>query len=275
MSRSGRRASDKVSPFMSPAVTSPAAGRVVHHADAIPWLQARGRLVGASVVTSLPDVSEVPALGFDGWKRWFEDTALLVLNATSDEGAAIFFQSDVKHAGLWIDKGALVARAAERAGMGLLFHKIVCRKPPGTVTFGRASYAHLLGFARVLRPPLARATADVLPDGGHKPGAKSMGVKACVDACRFVKTETATRTVVDPFCGFGTVLAVANALGMDAVGVDLSARMCRRAEGLRIDLRGGWAGAGAEADDGTGGDEDGDEDEDEDGESGSVGEGRR
>ena len=223
---------------MSPPVSPPAPQRVVHHADAIAWLRARGPLAGASVVTSLPDVSELPALGFEGWQRWFEDAALLTLNATPDEGVAIFFQSDIKRAGVWIDKGALVARAAERAGMGLLFHKIVCRKPAGTVTFGRASYSHLLGFARVLRPRADRATADVLPDGGLMPGNKSMGVKACIDACRFVRVETATRTVVDPFCGFGTVLAVANALGLDAIGVDVSARMCRRARALRIDLAG-------------------------------------
>ena len=61
-----------------------------------------------------------------------------------------------------------------------------------------------------------------------------MGVLACVDACRFVLNETTTRTIVDPFCGWGTVLAVANALGLDAVGVDLSARMCKRARRLTI-----------------------------------------
>jgi hypothetical protein len=44
--------------------------------------------------------------------------------------------------------------------------------------------------------------------------------------------ETSSRTVVDPFCGFGTVLAVANAMGLDAIGVDASARMCRRARQL-------------------------------------------
>jgi hypothetical protein len=65
---------------------------------------------------------------------------------------------------------------------------------------------------------------------------KAMGVNACLDACRFVLSETTTRTIVDPFCGFGTVLAVANALGMNAVGVDLSARMCRSARELQIDL---------------------------------------
>ena len=67
------------------------------------------------------------------------------------------------------------------------------------------------------------------------PGTKSMGVNACREACRFVRAETNTQTIVDPFCGFGTVLAVANALAFDAIGVDLSARMCRRARNLRIE----------------------------------------
>jgi len=208
----------------------------VHHGDALAWLRAEGSLAGASVSTSLPDVSEVPSLGLDGWRAWFEEAVMLTMRSVPAEGVAIFFQSDIKRGGLWLDKGAMVARAAERAGMGLLFHKIVCRKPPGTVTFGRASYSHLLGFSLSLRPPPGRATADVLPDAGFMPGSKAMGVNACVDACRFVLQETTTRTVVDPFCGWGTVLAVANSFGLDAVGVDLSVRMCRRARLLRIGL---------------------------------------
>jgi hypothetical protein len=215
---------------------APVPERTVHHGDALAWLRARGVLRGASVITSLPDVSEVPALGFEGWRAWFQDAAELIVASVPPEGIAIFFQSDTKRDGLWLDKGALVARAAERAGMGLLFHKIVCRKAPGTVTYGRASYSHLLGFASTLRPSLRRATADVLADAGFMPGSKAMGVKACVEACRFVLDETITRTIVDPFCGFGTALAVANAMGMDAVGVDLSARMCKRARKFRIDL---------------------------------------
>jgi hypothetical protein len=210
--------------------------RVVHHGDAIEWLRAHGRLDGGSVVTSLPDVSEVPELGFERWQRWFEDAASLVMHAVPDDGAAIFFQSDIKHEGLWVDKGAMVARAGARAGMHLLFHKIVCRKPAGTVTFGRASYSHLLGWSRGLRARTDRSTADVLPAAGLMPGSKAMGVSACLDACRFVRDQTASRTVVDPFCGWGTALAVANALGLDAIGVDISARMCRRARALEIDL---------------------------------------
>ena len=200
--------------------------------DAIRWL-ASADLSGCSVITSLPDVSETQ-LSLTAWQPWFVEAARLCVERCPSDGVAIFFQSDVRRAGLWVDKGAMVSRAAERAGMGTLFHKIVCRKPPGTLTHGRASYSHLLGFARVLRPTLRRATPDLLPDGGFQPGVKSMGVLACVDACRFVLNETTTRTIVDPFCGWGTVLAVANALGLDAVGVDLSARMCKRARRLTV-----------------------------------------
>jgi hypothetical protein len=218
--------------------------RVVHHAEAIDWLRRQGRLAGASVVTSLPDRSELPHLGWPGWLRWFEDAAALVMESLCDEGVAIFFQSDVKHDGWWIDKGALVGRAAERAGMGLLFHRIVCRRPAGTLTFGRASYSHLLGFARTPRPSPRHPRADVLPDAGFLPGRKAMGVTACLDACRYVCSATSTRLVVDPFCGWGTVLAVANALGLDAVGVDSSARQCRRARALSIDLSAARGGSG-------------------------------
>jgi hypothetical protein len=223
--------------FSSPSASA-APSRVVHHGDALDWLRAHAPLRDASVVTSLPDRSEVPHLTFTEWQRWFEDAALLVMQSVADEGVAIFFQSDIRHAGLWVDKGALVARAAQRAGMNLLFHKIVCRKPPGTITFARASYSHLLAFAGTVRARSTpdHASADVLADAGFKPGAKAMGVNACLAACRFILAETQTRTVVDPFCGFGTVLAVANALGMGAIGVDLSARMCRRAQTLQVDL---------------------------------------
>ena len=190
------------------------------------------------MITSLPDLSEVPALGVAGWRAWFEEAAALTMSSVPPEGVAIFFQSDIKRDGVWFDKGAMVTRAADRLGMPTLFHKIVCRKPAGTVTYGRAGYSHLLCFAPKVRLSLRRATSDVLADAGFMPGNKAMGVKACVEACRFVLTETTTRTVVDPFCGWGTALAVANAMGMDAVGVDLSARMCRRARVLKVDLGG-------------------------------------
>ena len=35
--------------------------------------------------------------------------------------------------------------------------------------------------------------------------------------------------ILDPFCGEGSVLAAANALGVDAVGIDSSRKRCRHA----------------------------------------------
>lgn len=210
--------------------------RLIVHAEALAWLDANAAPPGSSVVTSLPDLSELAELGFEGWRAWFVATARRILRWIPPEGVAIFYQSDVRRRGTWVDKGYLIARAADDEGATLVWHKIVCRVPVGTPTFGRASYAHLLCVSRGPLPPPTHASPDVLPGAGFKPWSRAMGVDACVLACRYLLDETATRVVVDPFCGHGTALAVANALGLDAIGVDLGARKCRAARNLVIDL---------------------------------------
>ena len=212
----------------------PQGQRTVECAEAVAWLTGRAELSGCSVITSLPDVSEFPTLSLAEWKQWFVRTAALVMAKVPEEGAALFYQTDVKKAGAWVDKGYLISKAAEEAGCETLFHKVVCRRPPGTVTFGQPAYSHLLGFSRGLRVDLGRATADVLPDAGEVTWTRGMGVQACLAACRFVLEHTQSRTVVDPFCGHGTVLAVANALGLDAVGVELSRKRAQKARSLRV-----------------------------------------
>jgi hypothetical protein len=219
---------------MAPSSEGSASRREVFHADALEWLSAHAPLAGASVVTSLPDGAELPTLGFAEWCDWFVAAARLVLHSIAPGSMAVFFQSDVLHRGFWVDKGAMVSEAARAEGVDLLWHRIVCRKPPGSASFGRASYAHMLAFGRDVVPSPGAARVDVLPDGGFRPGVKAMGAIACRHACEDIVRTTRTRTIVDPFCGFGTVLAVANALGLDSVGVDLSAKMCRKAKTLVV-----------------------------------------
>jgi len=210
--------------------------RTVHCADALAWLEAQGPLAGCSLITSLPDASEFPSLSLAEWKAWFVRAAGLVLSRCPDEGVTIFYQTDVKKEGAWVDKGYLCLKAAEALGHELLWHKVVCRRPPGTITFGRPAYSHLLCFSRGVRVDLGRSTADVLPEAGDVTWTRGMGVRACLAACRFVEQNTSTRTVVDPFCGHGTVLAVANALGLEAVGVELSRKRAKKARALRVVL---------------------------------------
>jgi hypothetical protein len=204
--------------------------RTVHCGDGVAWLRDAGRLPpGDAIVTSLPDTSELPELGFDGWRAWFVDVAELACRAVADEAVAVFYQTDVKRDGRWVDKAFLVQLGAERAGSGLLWHRIACRVPAGTVTFGRPAYAHLLAFSRALRLAPGQSAPDVLPRLGEMTWARAMGREPCEHVARFLLEQTPCRTVVDPFCGVGTMLAVANAAGLDAVGVERSPKRAERA----------------------------------------------
>lgn len=215
-----------------------APSRIVHVADAIEWLRASPVVADASFLGSLPDYSEFPRLALEEWRTWFTDTAALILEKTPDDGVALFFQSDIKHADVWIDKGYLVARAAERTGHALLFHKILCRAAPGSTTFGKPAYSHLLAFSKNVRPAMAASTADVVPELGEKAWVRGMGFNACRIACEFVLRQTATRTLVNPFCGYGSALAVANSLGLDAVGIERSPKRADRARRIEVNAAG-------------------------------------
>jgi hypothetical protein len=214
--------------------------RTLHTGDGLAWLAAHAPLpADHSIITSLPDSSELPALGFEGWRAWFSDTSALICRSLAPSSAAIFFQTDVKRDGAWVDKAYLVQRGAEAAGSAQLWHKVVCRAPAGIATFGRPAYAHLLCFSRALRLEPKHSTADVLPRLGEMTWARAMGVEACVAACRFLAQHAGARTIVDPFCGLGTALAVANALGLHGVGVELSKKRAEKARHLKVHLEPG------------------------------------
>jgi hypothetical protein len=215
------------------AITAPMPSRVVHHADGIAWLRQAALGPEHALVTSLPDSSELK-LSFEAWQGWFSEAAALVCAAAAPAAVAIFFQTDVKREGLWVDKAFLLQLAARQTGAQLLWHKVVCRAPAGVVTRGRPGYAHLLCFSRELRLDPKRASADVLPALGKMPWPRAMGVDACQAVAGFLLEHTACRTVVDPFCGVGTMLAVANARGLDAVGVELSPKRAERARTLTL-----------------------------------------
>jgi hypothetical protein len=203
--------------------------RIIHCEDALLWLKAQPSFDGCSFITSMPDISEFPTLSLDEWKQWFMAAAALILSRCPEESVAIFYQTDIKVDGKWIDKSYLVQKVAEQAGHHLLWHKIVCRKEPGTTTYGRPGYSHMLCFSRGVQLDLSKSVADVLPEAGETTWTRGMGTNAAQLACQFVLQNTSTRTVVAPFCGHGTALVVANKLGLDAIGIELSAKRAKKA----------------------------------------------
>jgi len=206
--------------------------REVITGDAVEWLCGAGVVSGASFVTSLPDMSELSPLTLEAWRSWFVDTAAAVLRATPDDGVSIFFQTDVIEDGAWIDKAHLVQGAADREGVPLLFHRISCRFRAGTPLQGRPGYSHLLGFSRAVKPRRERPRIDVIPDAGRMTWARAIGLETCLDAVRYVRDQTTSTRIVDPFCGHGTVLAVADACGFDSIGVELSKKRAQKARNL-------------------------------------------
>ncbi len=166
------------------------------------------------------------------WRTWFLDAARLVVDAVPDESAALFFQSDIKCDGVWVDKGAMVIRAAEDAGAHVLFHKIVCRRPPGMLTYGRPGYTHLIAVSRAMKCPDVLPLPDIITDAGRQTWVRAMGVRAAAQAVRFAKEQAGAKMIFDPFCGVGTVLAVANTLGLNALGVEKSRKRCEQAKAL-------------------------------------------
>lgn len=209
--------------------------RVVHHADGLAWLEEQALSPGHAIVTSLPDSSEL-RLDVADWEAWFTAAAARACRSSADDAVTIFFQTDVKRDGRWVDKGLLVQLGAREAGSHLLWHKIVCRAPAGVATHGRPSYAHLLCFSRALRLDPKRSSADVLPRLGAMTWSRAMGIAACQATCQFLLQHTGCHTVVDPFCGVGSMLAVANAYGLDAIGVEISAKRAARARELQWHL---------------------------------------
>ena len=196
-------------------------------ADAMLWLA--GRTDVGAIVTSLPDAEEIGE-PLTVWKEWFRAAVFHSVQAASKDAPAIFYQTDRKADGATLSKAALVVTAAEKAGARILWHKIVLRRSVGSTDLHRPGYTHLIAASVEGRPGVA--SPDVIERGGVLyPNA--MGMRAASFAVRFAAGKE-RRTIVDPFCGRGTVPAIAEALGLDAIGVDIDPAQCERARALRL-----------------------------------------
>ena len=136
------------------------------------------------MVTSLPDISEVPHLGFEGWRRWFEDTAkrvgtTSVYNCT--EGGAYIAGMD--HRPL-AEVLALLDRELDVAGeLDAAAMTVDATRTPNIVE-------HLTGYSRGLRRSrrLARIARTVIQrgDAGNRLPGLEAGLTAALQPLTFI-----------------------------------------------------------------------------------------
>jgi len=225
--------------------------RTVVNADAMAWMRAHPGPFPGSVVTGIPDISEV-SLAPDEYRTFFLEAVELILRRTPTDGVAVFCQTDCRimappsadcavHKKCraqvqreWLDKSHLLQLACARVPhCRLLFHKIALISEPGNRKFNKPAFSHVLafGFGDLLLHDKV-LTPDVSPRGDIV-WSRGTGSTCCVHAVDFCRLLGAT-TIVDPFCGHGTVLAAANAAGLDALGVEISEKRCRAARNLQM-----------------------------------------
>lgn len=235
--------------------------REVLNEDAVPWLESlgeRGLPANCCVVTGVPDIHEVDPEGKNGidwYCQWFRGVVELVLQRLPEGSLAIFMQTDIKvqkdnvdratarmgkegHYWRWVDKAHLAMLAAEKVpGARLLWHKIIFSGLVGGGG-GRNSavsgYSHFFCFTTGPDPePLDSFPFQDVVRKGLSTWVAGSGAQATEEVCIYLYAR-GCELVVDPFCGEGAVLAIANSCGMASLGVELSkkrAKTARRQDG--------------------------------------------
>ncbi|KAF2072916.1 hypothetical protein CYY_005773 [Polysphondylium violaceum] len=210
--------------------------------DAVEWVKQNEIGQDASIITSLPDITEISNFTLEEYKLWFRETVQLICSKLTDTNVAIFYQTDIKKRckksngrfDQYVDKGYLCQRGAEEAGCKVVWHKIMTASDKPFVSRNKACFSHMICVAK---SPRLLDFEDSTPDinrRGDMIWSRAMGLNSCKVAIMYLKSLN-MKCVVDPFCGKGSILAVANLYGMNSIGVDLSVAKSRESIALTLD----------------------------------------
>lgn len=193
-------------------------------ADSFEWLPAN-RDQG-SIVTSLPDVSEIGIENLDEYEKWVRRAATECFLSASEGCPVIFIQTDRRKGGRQFSKANLLLNIAQELGWFLLWHKIELSAEVGKSNLYRPTFRNMLCFGRG-KMSAGQATPDVIPVS-RRLYPMAFGDEAGKVAVAFCMRYS--KRICDPFCGHGTVLHVAESLGADSVGVDIDQKVCEVAK---------------------------------------------
>jgi hypothetical protein len=184
-----------------------------------------------NVVTGICDLDEID-MTMPDYLQFFKDIASLIFKKLDKQGYAIFIQTDRKFEGAWFDKSYMLTSIAMSYGCKLVWHKIVLHRDVDHTDLHRPCYAHMLCYTYTGKP--GAAFPDVLPVSKkmYKNGTPLGAAKAAIN---FIRQNNKRNTkIVDPFVGQGTIVAVANSYGLDAIGIDIDPKQADLARGLQL-----------------------------------------
>lgn len=180
------------------------------------------------IITSLPDMEEVgTTLG--NWQEWIKITCNNIINSSNDNSVIFFYQTDRKYNGRIIDKKTMISQVFLSRGYNNILSKIVLRREPNKIDLFRPTYTNLFGFSRAIKS--GATTPDVIY-AGKMIYNNAMGFNAVEVCINFLKAKKLEGTILDPFCGQGSVLKIANDLGYNAIGVDILQEQVNKAINL-------------------------------------------
>jgi len=187
--------------------------------DTVKWLEEVSDL--NCVVTSMPD-SEETNMNTKEWIDWFINVATNLMKKS--ETYSIFYQTDRKIKGTLMSKTSLLFDAAKKAGVRLLWHKIVLKVKVGKINLYRPGYTHLLCFSK--EKDSGKATPDVI-ECGKMFYKNSIGDNVLKFIFSYLKKDKDIKTIVDPFCGQGSILCSAKENGYNVTGVEILPEYCK------------------------------------------------
>lgn len=245
--------------------------RIVYNDDAIKWLENnKNEKFSGSIFCGIPDMYDVydltppssssstpsttntttttttntNTIGLEikaiEYKKWFIHAINLIFDKLVEGQCVIFTQTDGKilsnegNVIYWMDKSYLCISEAEKYNCTLLWHKIAIDSE-AEISSHRPCYTHLLCFGKSFTFHTSKfLTPDVI-DRGLMTWEKATGLEACILCLAFLRYVVNTTSVLNPFCGKGTILAVANYFGLESIGIEVMPKRARKA--LSRDLR--------------------------------------
>lgn len=181
-----------------------------------------------AIITSLPDMDEIN-MDIPEWTKWITRACIQLAAALDDDGIIFFYQTNRKHKGYLIDKSWMITNCFYFLGYKKIHEKIVLKQKVNTVSLFRPAHSKIFSFSKKLTS--GKGVPEVF-DTGKMLYKNAMGYNAAKSCVNYIKKHVDTDTILDPFCGQGSVLKIANDMGMNAIGIDILKEQCKLAKKL-------------------------------------------